>query len=86
MENDSPNIQEGISGLLKMAGITLIALAIPLGAGVALREIKQHSGGRAIVLCFSIIVAMSALGFILIWAGGKFAKRNRRKRGNSKSS
>ena len=83
MENDSPNIQEGISGLLKMAGIMLIALAIPLGAGVALREIKQHSGGRAIVLCFSIVGAMATLGFMLILASGKIMKRSRRTRGDS---
>jgi len=75
VENDSPSIQEGISGLLKMAGLTLIGLAIPLGAGVAVREIKRHSGGWAIVVCFSIVLAMSALGFLLILASGKIMKR-----------
>ena len=83
MEEHPPNIQEGIPGLLKMAGIVLIALAIPLGAGVAVRGIKRHGGERAIILCFSIIVTMAAIGFILIWVGGKFAKRYERTRGNS---
>jgi hypothetical protein len=58
-----------------MAGMALIALAIPVGAGVAVRDIKRYGGEWAILLCFSIIVAMSALGFILIWVGGKIAKR-----------
>ncbi|MBW8884015.1 MAG: hypothetical protein JF612_04395 [Planctomycetia bacterium] len=80
MENDSPSLQEGLSGLLKMAGLTLIALAIPLGAGVAVREIKRHSGGLAIVLCFSIVLGMSALGFVLILASGKIMKRYERTR------
>jgi hypothetical protein len=83
VENHSPSFQEGIPGLLKMAGMMLIALAIPLGAGVAVREIKQHSGERAIVLCFSIIVAMSSLGFVLILASGKIMKRYERMRDNS---
>ncbi len=83
MENDSPSDKEQIPGLIKMAGMTLIALAIPLGAGVAVRDIKRYGGGWAILLCFSIIVVMSALGFILIWAGGKFAKLFGRTRGNS---
>ena len=71
MENHSPSILEALPGLLKMAGMVLIALAIPLGAGVAVQEIKRHSGERAIVLCFSIVLAMSAVGFILILASGK---------------
>jgi hypothetical protein len=83
VENHSPSDEEYVSGLIKMAGMTLIALAIPLGAGIAVRDIKRYGGERAILVCFSIIVAMSALGFILIWAGGKFAKRYGRTRGNS---
>ena len=83
VENHSPSDEEHVSGLIKMAGMTLIALAIPLGAGVALREIKQHSGGRAIVLCFSIVGAMATLGFMLILASGKIMKRYRRTRGDS---
>ena len=83
MENHSPGILEEITGLLKMAGTMLIASAIPLGAGVAVREIKQHSGERAIVLCFSIIAAMSGLGFLLILASGKIMKRYGRTRGDS---
>ena len=75
MENDSPSDQEQIPGLMKMAGMALIALAIPVGAGVAVRDIKRYGGEWAILLCFSIIVVMSALGFIIIWAGGKIAKR-----------
>jgi hypothetical protein len=62
-----------------MAGMTLIGLAIPLGAGVAVREIKQHSGERAIVLCFSIIAAMASLGFVLILSSGKIMKRYERR-------
>ena len=83
MENHLPSILEGIPGLLKMAGTMLIALAIPVGAGVSVREIKRHSGEWAIVLCFSIILAMSALGFILILASGKITKINERTRGDS---
>jgi hypothetical protein len=83
VENDSPTILEGLPGLLKMAGTVLIALAIPLGAGVAVQEIKRHGGERAIVVCFSIVLAMSALGFILILASGKIMKRNERMRGDS---
>ena len=79
----SPSILEGFPGLLKMAGTTLIALAIPLGAGVALREIKRHSGEWALVLCFSIILAISAVGFILILASGKITKLNEQMRGDS---
>jgi len=81
--NPSPSILEEIPGLLKMAGTVLIASAIPLGAGVAVREIKRHSGDWALVLCFSIILAMSTFGFILILASGKIAKRNERMRGDS---
>ena len=75
MENHSPSTTAEIPGLIKMAGMTLIALAIPVGAGVAVRDIKRYGGEWAILLCFSIIVALSALGFILIGAGGKIAKR-----------
>ena len=77
MENRSPSIKEEIPGLMKMAGLTLVASAIPLGAGVAVRHIKRHNAERAIVLCFSIIVAMSVLGFILILASGKIIKMRR---------
>ena len=83
--NDSSSIQEQVSGLMKMAGMTLIGSALPLGAGVAVLAIKRHSGERAIVICFSIIAAMSALGFVLIWAS-KIAERFRRTGGNSQSS
>jgi len=83
VENHSPSIVEGIPGLLKMAGTILIALAIPVGAGIAVREIKRHSGDWAIVLCFSIVLAMSGLGFILILASGKIMKLNERTRGDS---
>jgi len=82
VENHSPSIPEGIPGLLKMAGTVLIASAIPLGAGVAVREIK-HGGLWAVVLCFSIIAAMSALGFFLIVASGLVTKRMGRMRGDS---
>ena len=82
MENHSPSILEEIPGLLKMAGTILIASAIPVGAGVAALEIK-HGGGLAIVLCFSIISAMSALGFFLILVSGYITKRNERMRGDS---
>jgi hypothetical protein len=75
VENHLPISREEITGLMKMAGMMLIALAIPVGAGVAVRDIKRYGGGWAILLCFSIIVTMSALGFILIWVGGKIAKR-----------
>ena len=83
VENRSPGILEAIPGLLKMSGTVLIALAVPLGAGVAVQEIKRHSGERAIVLCFSIVLAMSALGFVLILASGKIMKRSERIRGDS---
>ena len=83
MENHSPSILEALPGLLKMAVMVLIALAIPLGAGVAVQYIKRHSGERAIVLCFSIVLAMSAVGFILILASGKIMKRHDRMRGDS---
>jgi hypothetical protein len=76
VENYSASILEGLPGLLKMAGTTLIALAIPLGAVVAVREIKQHGGEWGIVLCFSIVLSMSAVGFILILASGKIMKLN----------
>jgi len=66
-----------------MAGMTLIAFAIPLGAGVAVRGIRRHGGEWAIVLCFSIILAMSALGFVLILASGKITKINERMREDS---
>ncbi len=68
---------------MKMAGMTLIALAIPVGAGIAVREIKRYGGEWAILLCFSIIVVMSALGFVLIWVGGKIAKRYEQTSGDS---
>ena len=73
-QDDELPKKEGIPGLIKMAGMTLIALAIPVGAGFAVRGIKRYGGERAILLCFSIIVIMSACGFIVIWAGGKIAK------------
>ena len=73
MDDELPKKEE-IPGLIKMAGMALIALAIPVGAGVAVRDIKRYGGERAILICFSIIVVMSACGFILIWAGGKIAK------------
>ena len=82
-EFDSPSDQDEFPGLLKLAGMTLIALAIPVGAGVAVRDIKRYGGERAILVCFSIIVAMAAVGFILIWVGGKIAKRYGRANGNS---
>jgi hypothetical protein len=80
---NSPSIREGVLGLMKMAGMMLIALAIPLGARIAVQDMKRHSGERAIVLCFSIIVSMAAFGFILIWAGGKFSKHYERMRADS---
>ena len=83
MENHSPSIAEGISGLLKLAGTMLIAFAIPLGAAVAVLQMKRHSGEQALVLCFSIMLAMSALGFVLILASGKIIKRNEQIRGDS---
>jgi len=82
VEHHSPSILEEIPGLLKMAGTILIASAIPLGAGVAVREI-QHGGLWAIVLCFSVISALSALGFFLIVASGLITKRIERMRGDS---
>jgi hypothetical protein len=75
VEDHSPSTADGISGLIKVAGMTLIALAIPVGAGVAVREIKRFGGEWAILLCFSIIVVMSALGFVLIGISNKIAKR-----------
>ena len=81
MENPSPSVQEQISSLLKMGGMTLIALAIPVGAGVAVRGIKQLGGERAIILCFSIIVAASSVGFLLILASGKIMKHYVRRLG-----
>jgi hypothetical protein len=82
VEHHSPSILEEIPGLLKMAGTLLIAAAIPLGAGVAVREIK-HGGLWAIVLCFTVISAMSAFGFLLILAGGLITKHNEQMRGGS---
>jgi len=74
VEKRSPSIAEGVSGLLKMAGTVLIYSAIPLGAGIAALGIKRHGGVQAIVLCFSIVLAMSALGFVLILASGRIVK------------
>ena len=82
VENHSSSTLEGIPGLLKMAGTILIASAIPLGAGVAVQEIK-HGGLRAIVLCFSVASAMSAVGFFLIVASGLITKRIERMGGDS---
>ena len=82
MENHLPRILQEIPGLLKMAGTLLIAAAIPLGAGFAVREIK-HGGLWAVVLCFSIISALSAIGFFLILTSGYITKRNERMRGDS---
>ena len=82
MENHSPSTLEDTSGLLKMAGTILIASALPLGAGVAVREIK-HGGLWAVVLCFSVIGAVSSLGFFLIVASGLIIKRSERMRGDS---
>jgi len=65
-----------------MAGAILIASSIPMGAGFAVREIK-HGGLWAVVLCFSIISAMSALGLFLILTSGYITKRNDRMRGDS---
>jgi hypothetical protein len=78
VENESANALEEIPGLLKMAGTTLIGLAIPLGAVVAVREIKLYGGLWAIVVCFSIVLAMSMLGFMLILVSGKIMKLNDR--------
>ena len=83
MENHSPSIAEGISGLLKMVGTVLIALAIPLSAGVGVLQMKRHSGEQALVLCFTIMLAMSAVGFVLILASGKIMRRNERIGGDS---
>jgi hypothetical protein len=66
-----------------MAGMTLIALAIPIGAGVAVRDIRRYGGEWAILLCFSIIVVMSALGFLLIGVSSKLAKFYRQTDGDS---
>ncbi|HEX5105547.1 MAG TPA: hypothetical protein VFV87_17130 [Pirellulaceae bacterium] len=82
MNNDSTSALEGIPGLLKMAGTLAIASAIPLGAGVAVQEIK-HGGLWAIVVCFSVIAAMSALGFFLIVTSGLITKRIERMRSDS---
>jgi hypothetical protein len=82
--NDSSSIQEQVSGLIKLAGMALIGSAIPVGVGVAVLAMKRQSGERAIVLCFAITAAMSALGFVLIWAS-KIAERYRRTGGNSQS-
>jgi len=81
--NRTASIPEELPGPLKTIGTTLIALSIPLGAGVAVGEIKRHGGLSAIVLCFSIVLALSALGFILILASGKITKLNERMRGDS---
>jgi hypothetical protein len=83
VENEPTSILEGIPGLLKTAGTTLIALAIPIGAGVAVRQIKRHTGGWGLLLCFAIVLAMSALGFVLILASGTMANRRDRRRGES---
>ena len=82
-EFDSSSDQGEMPGLMKMAGMGLIALAIPIGAGIAVRDIKRTGGKRAILICFSIIVVMAAVGFILIWVGGKIGKRYGRSGGNS---
>jgi len=74
VENHPPTIAEGISGLLKMAGTVLIALAIPLGVGVAVLGFKRHGGIESFVLCFSVMLAMSVLGFVLILASGRIVK------------
>jgi hypothetical protein len=70
----SLSVQQRIAGLMKMAGMMLVAFAIPVGARVALQEVRKHNGIWAIAVCVSIIVGASAVGFVLIWIGNAIAK------------